>query len=206
MSVRLPALICLDMEGVLTPEIWVNVASKTGIEALRRTTREEPDYDKLMQARLNILRERGIRLSDIQAVIASLEPLEGAVAFLSRLREKVPVIVLSDTFYPFARPLMKKLGSPTLFCNTLDVDQDGMIRDYHLRLKDQKRASVLAFKQLNFRVLSAGDSYNDTSMLIAADHGVLFRPPESVAKAFAQFPVTNTYQELEGVFGRWLDA
>ena len=196
MLMRQPALVCLDMEGVLTPEIWVTVAAKTGIEALRRTTRDEPDYDKLMRNRLAILKEHGLRLSDIQAVIATLDPLEGSVEFLTTLRAKVPVIVLSDTFYPFAGPLMEKLGFPVLFCNTLEVSAQGIIQSYHLRLADQKRASVIALKQLGFRILAAGDSYNDTTMLKEADIGILFRPPQTVAKAFPQFPVTTTYAEL----------
>ena len=197
MSNQRPALVCLDMEGVLTPEIWFHVAQKTGIEALRVTTRDEPDYDKLMKGRIAILKERGLRLSDIQALIRTLKPLDGAAEFLTSLRAQVPVVVLSDTFYPFVGPLMEQLGFPTLFCNTLEVDAQGVIQGYHLRLPDQKRASVRALKQLHFRVIAAGDSYNDATMLTEADPGILFRPPETVAKAFPQFPVTTTYADLE---------
>ena len=189
-------LACLDLEGVLVPEIWIAVAERTGIEALRRTTRDEPDYDKLMRSRLELLDANGLRLPDIQQVISGLDPLPGANAFLDWLRDRFQVVILSDTFYGFAAPLMRKLGHPTLFCHDLEVDADGRIRDYRLRMPDQKRASVAAFAALNFRVIAAGDSYNDTSMLAAADRGILFSPPDNVVAEFPQFPVTRTYDQL----------
>ena len=199
-----PSLIiaCLDLEGVLVPEIWINVAERSGIEALRRTTRDEPDYDKLMRYRLEILDERGLGLPDIQDVIATLDPLEGAGEFLDWLRERFQVVILSDTFYPFAAPLMRKLGFPLLFCHDLEVDAGGRIVDYRLRMPDQKRESVLRFRELRFDVIAAGDSYNDTSMLSAAHAGILFRPPPNVVEEFPQFPVTHGYPELREAFER----
>jgi phosphoserine/homoserine phosphotransferase len=189
-------IVCLDLEGVLTPEIWINVAERTGIEALRRTTRDEPDYDKLMRYRLEILDRHGLGIANIQEVIATLEPLEGAVEFLDGLRDRYPVIVLSDTFYQFAGPLMRKLGRPTLFCHQLEIDALGRIADYRLRMPDQKRSSVCALRDLAFRVIAAGDSYNDTTMLGAADAGILFRPPPNVVEEFPQYPVTETHAAL----------
>ncbi len=193
-------LACLDLEGVLVPEIWIAVAERTGIEALRRTTRDEPDYDKLMRGRLEILDQNGLGLPDIQEVIRSLDPLPGAQDFLDWLREHFQVVILSDTFYGFAAPLMHALGHPTLFCHDLDVDANGRICDYRLRMADQKRESVQAFRALNFRVIAAGDSYNDTTMLSAADRGILFRPPDNVIAEFPQFPVTRNYTELRHAF------
>lgn len=193
-------LACLDLEGVLIPEIWIAVAERTGIEALRRTTRDEPDYDKLMRGRLEILDAHGLGLPDIQQVIGELAPLPGANECLDWLRERFQVVVLSDTFYGFAAPLMRKLGHPTLFCHDLDVDESGRIRDYRLRVPDQKRESVRAFRQLNFRVIAAGDSYNDTTMLAEADRGILFRPPDNVIAEFPRFPVTTSYAELRAAF------
>jgi phosphoserine/homoserine phosphotransferase len=190
----------LDFEGVLVPEIWINVAERTGIDALRRTTRDEPDYDVLMQHRLAVLASHGLGLPDIQEVIASMQPLGGAGAFLDGLRERFQVVILSDTFYPFAAPLMRQLGFPTLFCHDLDVDEAGRIVNYRIRLKDQKRLAVQALHGLNFGVIAAGDSYNDTSMLAEADAGILFRPPDNVIAEFPQFPVTRTYEELEMAF------
>ena len=195
-----PVLACLDLEGVLVPEIWINVAEKTGIAELRLTTRDVPEYGLLMKRRLAILEQHKLRLPDIQAVIATMKPLAGAAAFLAWLRERCQVIILSDTYYEFAQPLMRRLGYPTLFCNTLEVDESGRIRNYHLRLPDQKRESVLALKSLRFTVVAAGDSYNDTSMMIAADAGIFFRPPDAIAKEFPQFPVTRTYPELKEQF------
>jgi len=189
-------LICLDLEGVLVPEIWIEVSNRTGIEALARTTRDEPDYDKLMRYRLDLLRHHGLRLADIQQVIASMAPLEGAAAFLDALRARYQVVILSDTFYEFAGPLMRQLGRPTLFCHRLEVGADGFVARYHLRMADQKRAAVRAFQGLNYRVIAAGDSYNDTSMLAEADAGILFCPPANVAAEFPQFPVTRDYDEL----------
>jgi len=189
------SLVTLDMEGVLTPEIWIAVAEKTGIDALRRTTRDEPDYDVLMQYRLNILNEHGITLSKIQEVIGTLAPLPGAVEFLDALRERVQVIILSDTFEQFAQPLMRQLKWPTLFCHRLEV-RDDRITGYRLRLPDQKRASVAALKSIGFQVISAGDSFNDTTMLAEADHGFLIHAPDNVIARFPQFPALGGYDEL----------
>ena len=191
---------CLDLEGVLTPEIWIGVAERTGIPELRRTTRDEPDYDKLMRFRIDLLERRGLGLRDIQDVIASLDPLEGAGEFLGWLRERHQVLILSDTFYQFAAPLMRKLGWPTLFCHDLEIDPRGRISGYRLRMRDQKRASVEHLRGLNFHTIAAGDSYNDTSMLAAAHAGILFRPPPNVQAEFPQFPVTHTYAELRAAF------
>ena len=189
-------IVCLDLEGVLVPEIWIEFAERTGIPALARTTRDEPDYDKLMAGRLSILRERGLGLTDIQRVIEGMAPLEGARAFLDALRESYQLIILSDTFYEFAQPLMRQLGMPTLFCHSLESDAAGMLVDYRLRMPDQKRAAVRRLKELNFRVVAAGDSYNDTAMLGEAHRGILFRPPETVAREFPQYPVARSYGEL----------
>jgi phosphoserine/homoserine phosphotransferase len=191
-----PLVVCLDLEGVLVPEVWIAFAEKTGIEALRRTTRDEPDYDKLMRYRLDILAENKLRLPDIQEVIAGLEPLEGARAFLDELRARTQLIILSDTFYQFAEPLMRQLAWPTLFCHELLVDGEGSVTGYRLRVPDGKRKAVLALKEIGFEVRAAGDSYNDTTMLGAADRGVLFRCPDNVAEEFPQFPRTREYSEL----------
>lgn len=190
-------IICLDLEGVLVPEVWINVAERTGIEALRATTRDIPDYDVLMRQRLRILDEHGLKLADIQAVIGGMGPMEGAREFIDGLRERYQVIILSDTFYEFAEPMMRQLGWPTLFCHRLSVDETGRIANYHLRMPDQKRKSVEALRALNFTVLAAGDSYNDTTMLKAAHAGILFRPPENVIREFPQFPVVREYAELD---------
>ena len=195
-----PVLACLDLEGVLVPEIWINVAKKTAISELRLTTRDVADYDLLMKRRLGILDQQGLKLPDIQAVIGTMEPLEGAMEFLAWLRERCQVIILSDTFYEFAQPLMQRLAYPTIFCNRLEVDQGGRIVNYHLRQPDQKRKSVTALKSLQFLVVAAGDSYNDTSMLAEADAGIFFRPPDAIRKEFPQFPVTQTYAELKEAF------
>jgi len=197
-----PTIACLDLEGVLVPEIWINVAERTGIAALRRTTRDEPDYDKLMRGRLAILDEHKLGLPDIQAVIDGMAPLDGAVGFLDWLRSRTQVIILSDTFAQFAQPLMRKLGWPTLFCHSLEVEPAGRIAGYRLRIEDGKRKAVEALHAINFHVVAAGDSYNDTSMLKAADAGILFRPPANVTTDFPQFPVTTTYDELEAAFVR----
>ena len=189
-------IVCLDLEGVLVPEIWIEFANRTGIEALRRTTRDEPDYDKLMTYRLDILRDNKLGLPDIQKVIAEMGPMAGAKDFLDQLRQDFQVIILSDTFYEFAMPLMQQLGMPALFCHKLEADADGMLVNYHLRMPDQKRAAVKAFKGLNFKVIAAGDSYNDTAMLGEAHAGILFHPPENVIREFPQFPVTMSYAEL----------
>ncbi len=190
-------IVCLDLEGVLVPEIWIEVSKKTKIKALEITTREEPDYDKLMNYRLGILRKHGIKLKDIQKVINKISPLPGARVFLDQLRAKAQVIILSDTYYEFAQPLMKKLGYPTLFCNWLSVDKKGFIDNYHLRQKNGKQKAVEALKSLNFdEVRASGDSYNDITMLKAADRGVLFCPPAKIVKEFPKLPVARNYKEL----------
>lgn len=189
------SIVTLDMEGVLTPEIWIAVAEKTGIAELRRTTRDEPDYDKLMRGRLEILDRHGLKLSDIQSVIGSLEPLPGAKAFLDDLRSRVQVIILSDTFEQFASPLLRQLGWPTLLCHRLVVEAD-RITDYRLRIPEQKQRAVAAFKLLNYQVLAAGDSFNDTAMLIEAHLGFLFRAPDNVKRQFPQFQAFEEYAEL----------
>ncbi len=191
---------CLDLEGVLIPEIWINVAKKTGIKALERTTRDEPDYDKLMRYRLAILKKEGILLCDIQAVIWSMNPLPGAKDFLRKLHETYQVIILSDTYYEFAASMMKKLGNPTLFCNWLSTDKKGFIADYHLRQRSGKKEAVRAIRSLGFKVVAAGDSYNDIAMLKTADRGILFRPPAKIVKQFPEFPVTMTYSQLLAAF------
>ncbi len=189
-------IVCLDLEGVLVPEIWIGVAERTGIEELRLTTRDISDYDVLMKRRIEILREQGLGIGDIHEVIGSLDPLPGAAEFLDRLRESVQVAILSDTFYEFAEPLMRKLKWPSLYCNDLQVGEDGRVTGYRLRQPDQKRQAILAFKSLNFQVVAAGDSYNDLSMLTEAQAGVLFRPPEQLVAEYPDFPVTQTHEEL----------
>ncbi|MDO3385679.1 bifunctional phosphoserine phosphatase/homoserine phosphotransferase ThrH [Gilvimarinus sp. SDUM040013] len=193
-------LACLDLEGVLVPEIWIKFAEKTGIEELKATTRDIPDYDVLMRQRLRILEENNLGLNEIQEVIATLEPLDGAVEFIDWLRERFQVIILSDTFYEFSQPLMKQLGFPTLFCHRLETDEKGRVINYHLRQKDPKRQSVLALKTLYYRIIAAGDSYNDTTMLGEADAGILFHAPQNVIDEFPQFPAAHTYEELKHAF------
>lgn len=193
-------LACLDLEGVLVPEIWIAFAEKTGIEKLRLTTRDIPDYDQLMRGRLKILDEHKLKLSDIQAVIRTITPLEGAGKFLDWLRSEFQVIILSDTFYEFAGPLMAQLGYPTLFCNFLETDNTGRIVNYRLRQKDGKTKAVQALKSLDFQAIAAGDSYNDTGMLKIADAGIFFNPPSSIVSEFPQFKVTHTYEELRAEF------
>lgn len=189
-------VVCLDLEGVLVPEIWIEFSRRTGIAAFARTTRDEPDYDKLMRFRIGLLAKHGLKLPDIQAVIGVMQPLEGAREFLDDLRARFQVVILSDTFYEFADPLMRQLGRPTLFCHRLLADEAGRVVDYRLRLPDQKRAAVKALKGLNYTVIAAGDSYNDTSMLKAADAGIFIHPPEPIARQFPQFPVTRNFAEL----------
>ncbi len=189
-------IVCLDLEGVLVPEIWIAFSERTGIPELRRTTRDEPDYDKLMGGRLELLRRHRLGLPDIQKVIADMGPEPGAREFLDRLRTRYQVVILSDTFYEFAMPLMAQLGMPTLFCHRLETDAAGFVSAYHLRMPDQKRAAVNAFKALRFKVIAAGDSYNDTAMLGAADAGILFRPPRNVVDEFPQYPVVREYDGL----------
>jgi phosphoserine/homoserine phosphotransferase len=192
---------CLDLEGVLIPELWIAVAEATGIPELRRTTRDEPDYDKLMRYRLDILDKRGLGIAEISRVIEGVEPLPGGPEFLAWLRERYPVVILSDTFYGFARPLLPKLGFPALFCHELEIDAaSGRIAGYRLRMADQKRASVKAFRSVGYQIIAAGDSYNDTSMLGEADEGLFFRPPPRVAAEFPQFPVSQSYAELRAAF------
>jgi phosphoserine / homoserine phosphotransferase len=197
-------ILCSDLEGVFVPEIWINVAEKTGIEELRLTTRDISDYDVLMKKRLAILTENKLKLSDITRVIATMEPLEGALEFLGWLRAQVPVIIVSDTFEQFAGPLLKKLHWPTLFCNTLEVAADQTVTGYTLRQTDGKQKATLALRQLNYEVIAMGDSYNDISMLRAANHGILFRPPENVIAEFPDLPVTNGYDEIKAVLGSLL--
>ncbi len=188
-------IVTLDMEGVLTPEIWIAVAEKTGIAELRRTTRDEPDYDKLMRYRIGILDQHGIKLSEIQAVIGSLTLLDGAKAFLDELRALTQVIILSDTFEQFAQPLIRQLNWPTLFCHTLIIKND-RITDYQLRIADQKKKAVAALKQLNYRVIAAGDSFNDTAMLVEAHEGFLFHAPDNVKQQFPELKAVDTYADL----------
>lgn len=192
----MPRIICLDLEGVLVPEVWIAFAEATRIPELRRTTRDEPDYDKLMRGRLAILAQHGLKLKAIQEVIGGLRPLDGAKDFLDRLREQEQVIILSDTFLQFAKPLMRQLGLPTIFCHELVVDAEDRIVDYRLRLPDSKRKAVQHFRELGYAVHAAGDSYNDTTMLAASDRGVLFRCPDNVAAEFPQFSRTERYDEL----------
>jgi phosphoserine / homoserine phosphotransferase len=189
-------VVCLDLEGVLVPEIWIAFSERTGIPELRRTTRDEPDYDKLMRGRLELLRRHRLGLPDIQRVISGMRPEPGAKEFLDALRQRYQVVILSDTFYEFAMPLMAQLGMPTLFCHRLEADAQGFVSAYHLRLPEQKRAGVEALKALRFRVIAAGDSYNDTAMLRAADAGILFRPPKNVAAEFPEFPAVQDYPGL----------
>lgn len=191
---------CLDLEGVLIPEIWINVAERTGIDALLATTRDIPDYDVLMKQRLRICAENGLTISDIQDVINSLGPLDGAKDFLDWLKSEFQVVILSDTFYEFAHPLMRQLDFPTLFCHKLGIDDSGKITDYHLRMPDQKREAVKRFHELQFKVIATGDSYNDTTMLGEADRGILFSPPQNVIDEFPQFPVALDYEALKALF------
>ena len=190
---------CLDLEGVLVPEIWINVAERTGIEELRLTTRDIADYDELMTYRLKTLDKHGIKLSQIQSVIAGLGPMDGAPEFLNWLRERFQVVILSDTFYQFGMPLMAQLGYPALFCHNLEIADDRIV-NYHLRQQDQKTKAVAAFQSLNLKVVATGDSYNDTGMLTQAEAGILFSPPDNVVAEFPQFPVTRNYDELRQAF------
>ena len=192
------SIVTLDMEGVLTPEIWIAVAEKTSIPELRRTTRDEPDYDKLMRGRLALLDRHGLRLSDIQGVIGTLAPLPGAREFLDELRSMVQVVILSDTFEQFAAPLLRQLNYPTLLCHALVVDDDRVV-DYKLRIREQKREAVAAFKAMNYNVIAGGDSFNDTAMLREADCGILFHAPDNVKLQFPQFPAVDEYADFMGL-------
>ena len=189
-------LVCLDLEGVLVPEIWIEFSKRTGIPELSRTTRDEPDYDKLMTYRLGLLKQHNLGLPDIQKVIAEMGPMPGACDFLDALRRDYQVIILSDTFYEFAMPLMAQLNMPALFCHKLEADANGFLVAYHLRMPNQKKEAVQRFKELQFQVIAAGDSYNDTAMLGEAHAGILFHPPQNVIDEFPQFPVTMNYAEL----------
>jgi phosphoserine/homoserine phosphotransferase len=189
------SVVCLDLEGVLVPEIWISVAEKTGIAELRRTTRDEPDYGKLMLGRIKILDQHGLKLADIQEVIACMQPLEGAVEFLKELRSLTQVIILSDTFEEFAKPVMKQLDWPTIFCNHL-VIEEGRIAGYKMRQEHPKRSAAAALKSLNYFVVAAGDSFNDTAMLIEANVGFLFHAPEHIRKQFNQFKAFEAYPDL----------
>jgi phosphoserine/homoserine phosphotransferase len=190
-------MICLDLEGVLVPEIWIEFAKRTGITELTRTTRDEPDYDKLMQFRIGLLTQHKLKLADIQNVIAGMGPMPGAREFLDDLRSRYQVLILSDTFYEVAQPLMRQLAWPTLLCHKLEVDEAGFVQRHVLRMPDQKRHAVNALRGLNFQVIAAGDSYNDTGMLGAAHAGFFIHPPEPIVKQFPQFPVTRNYADLK---------
>lgn len=195
-------LVCLDLEGVLVPEIWIEFARRTGIPELSRTTRDEPDYDKLMRYRLDLLKTHQLGLPDIQQVISEMGPMAGARDFLDALRRDYQVIILSDTFYEFAMPLMAQLNMPVLFCHKLAADANGFLVNYHLRMPNQKKEAVQRFRELRFNVIAAGDSYNDTAMLAEANAGILFHPPQNVIDEFPQFPVTLNYTELRAEIDR----
>jgi phosphoserine / homoserine phosphotransferase len=197
-------VICSDLEGVFVPEVWINVAEKTGIQELRRTTRDEPDYDKLMRQRMKILDQHGLKLHDIQAVIAQIHPLPGALDFIAWIKERAQLIVVSDTFIQFADPLMKQLDRPTLFCHSLVMDETNRIIDYKLRQPDPKRKTVEALQSLKYQVIAMGDSYNDISMLKAADTGILFRPPQNVINDYPELPVTHDYEDVEAIMSKYI--
>jgi phosphoserine/homoserine phosphotransferase len=197
-------IVCSDLEGVFVPEVWINVAEKTGIPELRLTTRDVPDYNVLMKSRIKILKEKGLKLKDIQNVIAQIRPLEGALEFIDWLKERTQLIVVSDTFIQFADPLMKQLGRPTLFCHSLVIDDDNMIIDYKLRQKDPKKKTAEALQGMNYQVIGMGDSYNDVSMLRQAEVGILFRPPDNVIKDYPQLPVVQDYEELKKILVKYI--
>ena len=197
-------IICSDLEGVFVPEVWINVSEKTGIPELRRTTRDEPDYDKLMHYRMKILDEHGLKLHDIQEVIAQIRPLPGALEFIAWMKERTQLIVVSDTFIQFADPLMKQLGRPTLFCHALVMDDTNRITDYRLRQPDPKRRTVEALQSLKYQVIAMGDSYNDISMLKQADKGILFRPPANVVADYPQFPVAEDYEVVKDILKEFI--
>lgn len=199
-----PPILAFDLEGVFLPEIWIAVAERTGLPELRRTTRDEPDYDKLMRDRMTILARHGLTLADIQAVIGGMEPLPGAVDFLAWMRRAAPMVIITDSFYEFVAPFLPKLGWPTVFAHTLEVDGQGMMAGYRLRIQHGKRLAVESFRTLGFRTAAVGDSYNDTAMLGAADCGILFRPPDNVIRDFPHFPVTRSYHELREAIAQFL--
>jgi len=192
-------LICADLEGIFVPEIWINVAERTGIKELRLTTRDISDYDVLMKKRLGILQAHGLKLADIQSVIAKMDPMDGALEFINWVRAETQIIIVSDTFVEFAGPLMRKLGYPTLLCNTLTIGSDGMVSNYNLRQQDGKRKVTVAMQKLNYKVIAVGDSYNDITMLQAADRGILYRPPETVKDEYPDLPVTTDFSELKEI-------
>ncbi|MEA3357832.1 MAG: bifunctional phosphoserine phosphatase/homoserine phosphotransferase ThrH [Thermodesulfobacteriota bacterium] len=197
-------ILCADLEGIFVPEIWINVAEKTGIEELRLTTRDVPDYDELMSGRLEILKRKGLGIGDIQKVIQSMEPLDGAEEFLKWVRDRFQFILVSDTFVEFADPLLKKLNRPTLFCNSLVIDSNGMIVDYQLRQRDGKRHVIKSLQSLDYKVIAVGDSYNDITMLTEADKGILFRPPDKIKREFQNFPVIQIYDEFKDELSGYL--
>jgi phosphoserine/homoserine phosphotransferase len=197
-------VVCSDLEGVFVPEVWINVAEKTGIPELRLTTRDVPDYNVLMRSRLRILEEKGLKLKNIQDVIAQIRPLEGALEFIDWLKERTQFIVVSDTFIQFAEPLMKQLGRPTLFCHSLVIDEGNRIVDYKLRQKDPKRKTIEALQGLQYQVIAMGDSYNDISMLKQAEVGILFRPPDNVIKDYPELPVVYDYEELKKILVNYI--
>ncbi len=198
-------IICSDLEGVFVPEVWINVAERTGIPELKITTRDEPDYSKLMNYRMAILRDKGLKLKDIQDVIATIRPLEGALDLIAWIKERTQFVIVSDTFTQFAEPLMIQLKRPTLFCNELIIDEEGFVAGFKLRQPDQKRKVVEALQSLKYRVIAFGDSYNDTSMLMQAEKGILFRPPENVIRDFPHLEITNNYDELKKILSVELD-
>jgi len=195
---------CFDLEGVFTPEVWINVALKTDIEELKITTRDEPDYNKLMKRRLKLLKEHGITLKEIQEIIAGMELLPGAKEFIDWVRSLVQVIVVTDSYIEFAMPLLEKLGYPTCFCHNLETNGNGIITDYKLRIDNMKKETVRALKQMNYTVIATGDSYNDVAMLLEADNGILFRPPNNVIKEFPQFPIVTEYSDLKKIIANHL--
>jgi phosphoserine/homoserine phosphotransferase len=197
-------LVCSDLEGVFVPEVWINVAEKTGIPELKLTTRDEPDYNVLMRSRIKILEEKGLKLKDIQDVIATIKPLDGAVEFINWIKDRSQFIIVSDTFIQFAEPLMKQLGRPTLFCHSLVIDEENRIVDYKLRQKDPKRKTVEALQGLEYKVIAMGDSYNDTSMLQQAEVGILFCPPDNVIKDFPDLPVVYNYEDLKKIMVKYI--
>ncbi len=197
-------IVCSDLEGVFVPEVWINVAEKTGIPELRLTTRDVPDYNLLMRSRIKILKEKGLKLKDIRNVIAQIRPLDGALDFIDWLKERTQLIIVSDTFIQFADPLMKQLGRPTLFCHSLVIGEDNMIIDYKLRQKDPKRKTTEALQGMNYQVIGMGDSYNDISMLQQADVGILFRPPYNVIRDYPHFPVVQNYEDLKKILVKYI--
>jgi phosphoserine/homoserine phosphotransferase len=199
-------LVCLDLEGVLVPEIWIAFAEETGIPGFRRTTRDEPDYDKLMRFRIDLLRRHGLKLPDIRKVIGGMEPLPGAREFTGRLRERTQLVILSDTFEQFAAPLMAKLNYPTLFCNSIVTSEDGAVTDYRLRQREGKKQAVAAFKSINMKVFAAGDSFNDLAMINEADGGCLFRAPEKIRRDHSHIPCVDGFDELLGRIETFLTA